>query len=160
MKIEINYGWLAAQRGLPQHGARGGQVVCHWFLGEYRLAQFERADRDLRLQTGQRGDRDRLNVLVLNQCAPVAVSLRDVGGARKLRRPRRVAAGKRNHLAAWVGAERWQLHGASVVAADYSQTDHGLKTPLNKDFVMPGMDLSQIDMLRKGELTWVWATFA
>ena len=122
---------LRLSAGLPKHGARAGEIARHRLFGKYRLAQFERADCDLHLQARQGGDGDRLHVRVLDQRAPVAVGFRHAGGVGKLGGARCVAAGERNHLAARIGAERRQLHGASVIAADYSQTDHGFEALLH-----------------------------
>ncbi len=118
MKVEIDHGRQAFEPRLPQHGARSGKIARHRLFGEHRLAEFERADRDLRLQARQRGDGDRLHVLVLDQRAPVAVAFGNAFGAGKLGGAASVAAGERDHLAARIGAERGQLDGASVIAAD------------------------------------------
>jgi hypothetical protein len=66
-----------------------------------------------------------------------------------------VAARKRDDFTAGVGPESGQLHGASIIAADYSQTDH-VSTPATQGFALCGMDLSQIVMLGKGELVWAF----
>ena len=100
MEVEIDHGRPAAERRLPQHRARAGEIARHRLLGEHRLAQFECADGDLRLQAWRRGDGDCLHVLILDQCAPIAIRFGHAGGAGKLSCARRVAAGERNHLAA------------------------------------------------------------
>ena len=61
---------------------RAGEIAGHRLFGEYRLAKFERPDRDLRLQARQRGDGDRLYVLILDQRAPVAVAFGNAFAAR------------------------------------------------------------------------------
>jgi hypothetical protein len=66
-----------------------------------------------------------------------------------------VTARERDDLTARVGPESRQLHGASIIAADYSQTDHASK-PAAWGFALCGMDLSQIVMLGKGELVWAF----
>ena len=53
---------------------------------------------------------------------------------------RGIAAGERNYLAAGIGTERGQLHGAPVIAPDYPQSDHG-STLRGVESAMPGMDL-------------------
>ena len=118
MEIEIDHGRQAAESRLLQHGARAGQIAGHRLFGEHRLAEFERADGDLRLQARQRGDGDRLHVLVLDQRAPIAIGFGHARGAGQLGGAAGVAAGERHHLAARIGAERGQLDGASVIAAD------------------------------------------
>ena len=120
MEVEINHGRSAAERRLPQHRARVGEIARHRLLGEHRLAQFECADGDLRLQARQRGDGDSLHVVILDQRTPVPIGFWHIGGAGELGRPRRVATGECDHLAALVGAERGQLDGAPVIGADYS----------------------------------------
>jgi hypothetical protein len=66
-----------------------------------------------------------------------------------------VTSRKRDDFTARVGPESRQLHGASIIAADYSQTDHVSK-PATQGYALCGMDLSQIVMLGKGELVWAF----
>jgi hypothetical protein len=81
----------------------------------------------------------------------IAIALGDTGGADELPGARRVAAGERNYLATRVGAERRQLDAASVIGADNAETDHVRKRCEKYRFRRaPGMDSSQIAMLRKG----------
>ena len=155
MKIEVDHGGLTAQRRLSQHGTCGSKIAGHRFFSKHRLAQFERADGDLCLQAWQCGYGDRLDVFVFNQCAPVAVGLWYSGCPGEFGRARGVASAERDHLAAWVGTERRQLYSTAIIAADDAQTDHCIKTLQDNKFTLRGMDLSQIYMLRKGELGWV-----
>ena len=125
VEIKIDHGRFAGEARLLQHGARAGEVRCHRLFDEHRLAQFERANGDLRLQARQRGNRHGVHVVVLDQLAPAAVTLGDPGFTRELFGPSGVAAGKRHHLAARVGAKGRQLHGAPVIGADDAEADHG-----------------------------------
>jgi len=108
--------------------------------------------RDLHLHARQRGDGDRLHIGIVHQRAPIAIALGDTGGADELPGARRVAAGERNYLATRIGAERRQLDAASVIGADNAETDHARKRCEKYRFRRaPGMDSSQIAMLRKGD---------
>jgi len=155
MKIKIDDGRLAAERGLPKHFTRTGEVVRHRLLGKYGLSQLQCADCDRHLQARQGGDGDRLHVPVFDQCAPVAVGFRHADVMSTGGRALCVTARERDDLTARVGPESRQLHGASIIAADYSQTDHVSK-PAAWGFALCGMDLSQIVMLGKGELVWAF----
>ena len=92
---------------------------------------------------------------VFDQRAPVTVGLRHAGVMSAGGRALCVTARKRDDFTARVGPESRQLHGASIIAADYSQTDHVSK-PATQGFALCGMDLSQIVMLGKGELVWAF----
>ncbi len=140
MEVEIDHRRLAAHTRLFEHGACGAEIARQRFFRKNRLAQLERTNRDLRLQARQRCDGDRLHVGVLDQSAPVAISLRNIVGACKLGGPRGVAAGECNHLAAGIGSERRQLHGAPVIAPDYPQSDHA-RSSAAQESAIPGMDL-------------------
>ena len=76
MEVEVDHRRLAARARLLEHGTRGTEIARQRFFRKNRLAQLERANRDLRLQAGQRCDGDRLHVRVLDQGSPVAISLR------------------------------------------------------------------------------------
>jgi hypothetical protein len=108
-----------------EHGLRAGEIGRERFLDEYRLAETERTPRDLGLQVRRNRDGDRRDRAVIDQRPPVAEPARDADGPRQLGRASGVGARQRHHLAARVGAERRQQHGAPVVAADDSYSDHG-----------------------------------
>ena len=127
VKIEVDHGGKAAELRLAQHGARVIERAGHGLLREHRLAEFERPERDPRLQGRHGGNGNGLNRGVLDQRAPVPVRVRHIGGAGKLGRARGVAAGERRHFAAPVGAKCRQLHGASIIAADNAYADHRTK---------------------------------
>jgi hypothetical protein len=100
MKIEIDHRRFAAQGSLSEHGPRYAKIARKRLLGEHGFPELQGVNGDLRLQAWQRGDRDNLHVLVLDQRTPVAIGLRHAGGLRELGRAREIAAGQRNHLAA------------------------------------------------------------
>src|SRR5262249_41768399 len=116
-----------------QHGACGGKVRRHGFLGKDWLAERQRTHGDLRLYTWQRGYGDCLHVLVIDQCTPVAIGFWHRSRPGEFGFAPRVATRQRDHLTAWIGTKRRQLHCAAVVGADYSQADHGLKNPTIRD---------------------------
>src|SRR5262249_28091779 len=92
---------------------------------EYRLAETERTPSDLGLQVRRNRDGDRGNGAILDQRPPISKPARDAGCPRQLGRARSVGARQRLYRAAWVGAERWQQHGAPIVEPDDSYSDHG-----------------------------------
>ena len=93
MKIEVDHGGEVAEFRLAQHGAGVIERAGHGLLGEYRLAEFERRQRNLCLQGWHGSDGNRLNGGVLDQRTPVAVGIRHISGAGKLSGTCGVAAG-------------------------------------------------------------------
>jgi len=128
MEIEVDHGRFAASSGLQKHRACAGEVICHRLFGENRFAQLQRADCYWHLQTRQGSDGNRLHVCVLDELAPVAIGLGYSGVTGTLGCTFFIAAGKCDHLATRVGPESRQLHSTSIIAADYSQTDHVSKS--------------------------------
>ncbi len=87
---------FSAKTGLPSASAAAATCACK--LGNVAMATA-------------------LHVGVVDQRAPVAISLRHADVTRQFRGARVIAAGQRHHLAARVGAERRQLDIASIIAA-------------------------------------------
>jgi hypothetical protein len=66
-----------------------------------------------------------LHGIVFNQRAPAAVCSWHIACAGELSRAHRIVAGKRDHFAARVGAERRKLHRPSKITAYDTYIDHG-----------------------------------
>src|SRR5262249_46570031 len=85
----------------------------------------ERIDGDFGLQLRWRGDRDRIEVRLIDHRLPVSKRRRDVGLPGNFRGARLIASGKRDHLASRIRTKRRELHRSSVVAANDSKADQG-----------------------------------
>ena len=126
-------------RGL-KHGLRAREIGGKRLLHEDRLAEVERAARDVGLPIGRNRDRDGLDGAVLDQGAPVTEAVRDVGRARELGRPGCVGPGERHDLATWLGPERRQQDGSSVIAADDAHADHSSSPSMARRYHIAGVE--------------------